>query len=282
MSNLKAVLDRLEFKDDAKVAEQLAEQARGVRTRLAPIKRKILVLSGKGGVGKSTVTSQLALALARKGEKVAIVDADLNGPSIPRMLGLSGRALTLAAGGAIPPEGPLGIKVASMSFLTAPDSPVRWKGPLHLTPVWLGMMESAVLREFLADIAWGKLDTLLFDLPPGAAADKPPAIANLVSDISGAVVVTTSSQVALEVVRNSILYARDLKIPILGLVENMAGLFHGDCSGLAAEMKTPLLARIPMEPELNRSLEQGSPLPENHPISRAFMDLAIKLEGASR
>lgn len=278
MSGLKAVLDRLKFSDDAQVQTQLVDQILRVKIRLACVRRKILILSGKGGVGKSAVTSQLALALAREGGKVGILDADLNGPSIPRMLGVAGKRFLYEEGGARPPVGPLGIKVAAMSFVADPTGPLRWKGPMDLTPVWLGMMESGVIREFLSDTVWGELDTLLFDLPPGAAADKPPAIANLIPDIHGALVVTTGSAVALEVVRRSMLYARDLGIPILGIVENMSGLFAGSADALAQEMKTSVLARVPMDKDLAGSLDTGVPLDEGHPVSRLFRDLARALQ----
>jgi len=276
VSDLKTILERLDFKDDAKVQTQLVDQILRVRTRLALIGRKILVLSGKGGVGKSMVTSQLALALARQGQRVGILDADLNGPCIPRMLGLRGQSLRYEPGGAIPPLGH-GIKVASMSFLSDPSSPLRWKGPMDLTPVWLGMMESAVIREFLSDVAWGELDTLLFDLPPGAAADKPPAISNLIPDLEGALVVTTPSAVAVEVVRKSILYARDLGIRVLGLVVNMDNLFEDSAQALSAELRLPVLARISLDQDLAQSLESGLPLAEEYPVSRIFAQLAQKL-----
>lgn len=276
-SNLKSVLERITPTDDAKIQAQLADQLLRVKVRMARVRRKILVLSGKGGVGKSAVTAQLAVALARQGERVGILDADLNGPCIPRMLGLRGDGMRLREAGAEPPVGPCGIKVASMPFVSDPQGPPRWKGPMDMTPVWLGMMESAVIREFLSDVLWGELDTLLFDLPPGAAADKPPAIVNFVPELHGALIVTTGSAVALDVVRRSIVYARDLGLPILGLVENMSGLFPGDAGALAAEMGLPILARLPMDNDLGQSLESGVPLDQEHPMSRRFRDLARRL-----
>lgn len=288
MSDLKALLNKLTFHDDAGVQEQLVDQLLKVKTRLARVRRKILVLSGKGGVGKSAVTVQLALALARTRRRVGVLDVDLNGPCVPKMLGLGNQKLTLSTEGAQPPIGPLGIRVASMAFLLDRDQATRWKGPMDLTPVWLGMMEASVIRELMADIAWGELDVLLFDLPPGAAADKPPAIANLIPELEGAVAVTVPSEVAMEVVKKSLVYARDLGIRILALVENMSGTLCPRCgqtihpSGdkgqrLADELGIPLLARIPFDAELAQSLDSGIPLPEEHPVSRLFMDLAQKL-----
>lgn len=288
MSDLRTLLDKLTFHDDAGVQKQLVDQLLKVKTRLARVRRKILVLSGKGGVGKSAVTTQLALALARMGKRVGILDADLNGPCVPRMLGLGDQRLTFTLDGAQPPSGPLGIRVASMAFLLDRGEPIRWKGPMDLTPVWLGMMEASVIREFLSDIAWGELDVLLFDLPPGAAADKPPTIANLIPELEGAVVVSIPSEVALEVVNKSVVYARDLGIRILGLVENMSGTRCPHCGDtvhppgngaarLAEELGIPLCARIPLDPDLARSLDRGIPLPEEHAVSQLFMGFARKL-----
>src|SRR4029077_2672336 len=139
--------------------------------------------------------------------------------------------------GASTPLGPLGIKVASMDFFLDDASPVRWKGPMDVSPVWLGLMEMNVIREFLGDVFWGELDFLLVDLPPGAAADKPPVIAGLIPDLAGAVMVTTPSEVASEVVCRSIGYARDLGIPILGMVENMSGYRCPSCDAHHALFK---------------------------------------------
>lgn len=279
-SSLASVIESLEYPDAAKVRAQLAEQRLRVEARLAGVRRKLLVFSGKGGVGKSTVTSQLALALARAGERVGILDADINGPSIPRMLGLLGRTMPIRQAGAEPPAGPYGVKVASMSFLSA-RGPLRWKGPLELAPAWLGLMEFAALRELLADVRWGELDTLIIDLPPGASADKPPAIVNLVAGLDGALAVSTGCAVALDVVRRSIVYARDLGAPILGLVENMSGLFPGDAGALAEELAIPVLLRLPVDGELARSLESGVPLSEAHAVSRLFDGLARRLPGGN-
>lgn len=288
MSDLKTVLNKLTFHDDAGVQQQLVDQLLKVKTRLALVRKKILVLSGKGGVGKSAVATQLALALARMGKRVGILDVDLNGPCVPQMLGLGEEKLTFTSEGAQPATGPAGIRVASTAFLLDRNEPIRWKGPMDLTPVWLGMMEASVIRELMSDIAWGELDVLLFDMPPGAAADKPPTIANLIPELEGAVVVTTPSAVATEVVKKSVVYARDLGIRILGLVQNMSGTACRRCgdtvypSGdsaerLARELAIPLYARIPFDADLARSLDSGVPLPEEHPVSRLFMDLAQKL-----
>src|SRR5438132_11720454 len=201
--DLKAILGKLKFSDDAKVLEQISENTKQVHARMAGIKHKLVVMSGKGGVGKSMTTVNLALAFARQGATVGLLDVDLNGPCVPRMLGLHGQSLTMGLAGAVAPVGPFGVKVASMDFFLDPASPVRWKGPMDLSPVWLGLMEMNVIREFIADIIWGDIDILLTDLPPGAAADKPPVIAGFIPDLDGAIVVTTASEVAADGVQKS-------------------------------------------------------------------------------
>ena len=220
--DLKTILNKLHYSDDAKVVEQISAQTKMVMSRMKGIRRKVVVMSGKGGVGKSMTTVNLGLAFARMGNRVGLLDVDINGPCVPQMLGMRGRGLIDTPEGTIPPTGPLGIKVASMDFLLQANAPVRWKGPMDLSPVWLGLTEMNVIREFLSDMAWGELDYLLADLPPGAAADKPPLLAGLIPDLAGAVVVTTPSEVASNVVQKSIAYAQELGIEILGVVENMS------------------------------------------------------------
>ena len=277
--DLKAILSKLQYSDDAKVVQQIAEQTQQVQARMAGIKNKVVVMSGKGGVGKSMTTVNLALALARQGYRVGLLDVDLNGPCVPRMLGMHGLELQVTPAGAIPPVGPLGVKVASMDFFLHAASPVRWKGPMDLSPVWLGVMEMNVIREFLADVLWGELDILLADLPPGAAADKPPVIAGFIPDLAGAIVVTTPSEVALDVVQKSVTYARDLGIKVLGMVENMSQyrcptcgseheLFEGNTDVLCDALGVPLLGRIPFDRALARTFDKGTPLlDEEYPLA---------------
>ncbi len=281
--DLSAVLDRIAFPDDAKVIQQLTDQQARVRARMARVRLKVFVMSGKGGVGKSSTTVQLALAFARRGLSVGILDADLNGPSVPRMLGLDGRPWRLGPDGAEPEVGPLGVRVASAEFFLKPGEPFRWRGPKDLTQVWLGTLESGTMRELVSDVNWGPLDLLLFDLPPGAASDKPPALLQLVPDLAGAVVVTTPSEVARSVVRRSEAYARDLGIRLLGTIENMSGYRCRCCrqvgplfpdGGAAAE---GVLGKVPFDPDLSESLDAGRPLPADHPASVLFDGVAATL-----
>lgn len=269
--SLKSILNKLQYPDDAKVMKQLIDQSLTVKTRMGRIRRKIVVLSGKGGVGKSMTTVNMGLAFARLGLKVGILDVDLNGPCVPKMLGMMGEEFSMTPEGAIPPVGPLGIKVASMQFFLKKDSPVQWKGSMDLSPIWLGMVEMNVIREFLGDIIWGDLDLLLVDLPPGAAADKPPAIVGYIPELDGAIVVTTPSEVTGDVVRKSIIYTRDVGIKVLGLIENMSGflcpechteseLFEGSSDQLCRDLNVQLLAKIPFSRKMSHACDQGDPL----------------------
>ena len=287
--DLKSILGKLRYTDDAKVVQQITQQTQRVQDRMSGIRHKIAVMSGKGGVGKSMTTVNLALALGRQGYKVGIIDVDLNGPCVPRMMGMHGRGLEVTPDGARPPEGPYGIKVASMDFLLNESAPVRWKGPMDLSPVWLGLTEMNVIREFLADIIWGNLDYLLADLPPGAAADKPPVIAGFLPDLAGAVVVTTSSEVASEVVQKSIGYATDLGLRVLGIIENMSRyqcpscgveheLFDGDTESMCHALNLPLLGRIPFDRNFARTFDKGIPLLDaDYPTNQRYNDIAERI-----
>ena len=287
--DLKTILEKITYTDDAQIIKQVTEQLQKVRDRMAKVKRKIAVLSGKGGVGKSMTTVNLALALARQGERVGILDVDLNGPCIPRMLGVEGQ-FKLSPDGALPPIGPYDMKIASMDFFLEKGAPVRWKGPMEISPVWLGTQEMSVIREFLADIIWGEIDYLLVDMPPGAAADKPPVIASFIPELDGAIVVTTASEVALRVVEKSIYYVRDLGICILGLIENMSwtrcpkccdrvSLYEGESEGVCVRTNIPLLGKVPFDREMSEGLDRGEILPADHPIAKQFDQIAMEIKG---
>lgn len=288
--DLKTILSKLQYTDDAKVVQQVTEQTQTVHDRMAGVRHKLVVMSGKGGVGKSMTTVNLALALARNGFRVGILDVDLNGPCVPQMLGMPGKPLEITPEGALPPIGPLGMKVASMEFFLKESSPVRWKGPMDLSPVWLGLMEMNVIREFLGDIVWGELDFLLADLPPGAAADKPPVIAGFLPDLAGALVVTTPSEVASNVVQKSIGYAQELGISVLGIIENMSQyrcptcgteneLFEGNTQGMCEALNIPLMGRIPFDRSFARTFDKGNPiLDSSHPTIQRFQEIAQQIQ----
>ncbi len=288
-NDLKTILNKLHYSDDAKVVEQISAQTKMVMARMKGIRRKVVVMSGKGGVGKSMTTVNLALAFARMGHRVGLLDVDINGPCVPQMLGMRGKGLLDTPEGAVPPTGPLNIKVASMDFLLQENAPVRWKGPMDLSPVWLGLTEMNVIREFLSDMVWGDLDYLLADLPPGAAADKPPLLAGLIPDLAGAVVVTTPSEVASNVVQKSIAYAQELGIQILGVVENMSRyrcpscgeenpLFEGDTDSMCEALGLPLLGRIPFDRNFARTFDKGEPILDgDNPTVVKYQEIAKKV-----
>ncbi len=288
---LGSILAGARLADDAQVKAQLAAQKDRVHERMRTVAAKIAVMSGKGGVGKSVTTVSLALALMRRGLRVGVLDVDLNGPCVAHMLGLQHGAFALGPNGAQPPVA-YGIKVASLAFFLSDDAPVRFRGPRELSPVWLGAMEAGVVREMIADVEWGALDVLLCDLPPGAAADKPPLLLSLLPDLAGAVVVTTPSGVASEVVRKAVFYAHSLGIRTLGLVDNMRGvrcshcgneesLWGGDGAALASELGVPFLGSVPFDRALAQALDRGQPLfAVGNPTLARYDDMAAKLVAA--
>lgn len=199
----------------AQMEQAYAQMRRKLRmTRLAEdIEHKIMVLSGKGGVGKSTVATGIALSLARQGKKVGILDIDITGPNIPKMMGIEDLELHVEDSQIHPADGPSGVKVMSMAFLLEdPDKPVIWRGPIKL----------GAIQQFIGDVAWGKLDALVIDFPPGTS-DEPLTVAQSLPNIDGMVIVTTPQDVALLDSRKSINFSKTVKIPVLGVVENMSG-----------------------------------------------------------
>tara|TARA_B100000965_G_scaffold89662_1_gene72790 strand:+ start:287 stop:1291 length:1005 start_codon:yes stop_codon:yes gene_type:complete len=177
------------------------------------IRHKIMVLSGKGGVGKTTVATGIALSLARMGKKVGLMDIDITGPNVPKMLGIEGTELHIEDGQIFPAIGPHGIKVISMAFLIEdPDKPVIWRGPIKL----------GAIQQFIGDVAWGELDALVIDFPPGTG-DEPLTVSQTLPNLDGVVIVTTPQEVALLDSRKSINFAKTISVPVLGVVENMSG-----------------------------------------------------------
>ena len=200
---------------NAQMEQAYAQMRRKLRmTQLSEkIRHKIMVLSGKGGVGKSTVATGLALSLAQQGHKVGLLDIDITGPNVPKMMGLGGQGLHVEDGLIHPTVGHLGVKVISMAFLLEDeDTPVVWRGPIKL----------GAIQQFIADVEWGELDYLILDFPPGTS-DEPLTVTQSLPDIDGIVIVTTPQDVALLDSRKSISFAKTLNVPVLGVVENMSG-----------------------------------------------------------
>ena len=240
------------------IAGQVEVQQARLRERLSGVGAIVAVVSGKGGVGKSSLTANVANCFALDGARVGVLDADLNGPTMAKMLGVRGRTLAVGADGVTPPASTLGVKVMSMDLLLPSDAtPLTWEAPSQEEAhTWRGSMEANALREFLADTAWGVLDLLLIDLPPGT--DRLATVTGLVPALGGTVVVTIPSDVSHLVVRKSITVATQAKAPVLGLVENMAGLFPGPAGAdLAREAGIEFLGSVPFDPELALAADRG-------------------------
>lgn len=273
------------------IAGQVARREERARARMASVARSLAVMSGKGGVGKSAVTANLAAALAMQGQRVGVLDADLNGPCMARMLGVQGRALKLGADGVEPALGPLGVKLASMDLLLPRTAaPVEWAAPAPAHPhAWRGAIEATALGEFLADTVWGELDFLLVDLPPGP--ERLAGLHGVLPQCDGVIAVTIPSQVAQLTVQRSIVSARRLKAKLIGVVENMCEylcpccgavqpLFAAEAEVGGATLGLPVLARIPFDPQLARCCDQGVPYVVAHqaaPAAKAFMELAARV-----
>jgi ATP-binding protein involved in chromosome partitioning len=271
------------------IVEQVEDQGRRVRERLARIRRVVAVGSGKGGVGKSAVSANVAAALASRGLKVGALDADLDGPSLARMLGVD-ETLGRGANGTLPASGAAGVKVMSMDLLVAEDAPVRWRGPEGLGFIWQSVIEGGALREFLSDVEWGDLDVLLLDLPPGT--EKIARLIDLAGSPDTVLLVTTPSEAARHVVAKSARLLEVAGVARVGLVSNMASwmcphcgvaepLFAADgARRLASDAGLEVWAEVPFDPRIADDTDEGLPIvlsaPER-PAARAFFALAERL-----
>jgi ATP-binding protein involved in chromosome partitioning len=246
------------------------EQAR-LEAAMAQVKHKFLVLSGKGGVGKSSVAVNLAVALAQEGQRVGIIDADIHGPNIPKMMGVEDERLVASSEGIPPISTASGVSVVSVGFLLQhKDDAIIWRGPL----------KHSLIKQFLGEVFWGPLDYLVIDLPPGTG-DEALSTAHLIKQVDGAVIVTTPQDVALLDSRKSITFCRRLGISLIGVVENMSGFFCPHCQKeidifkvgggekTAKDMGVPFLGRIPLDPEMVVSTDGGTPLVANNPDTKA-------------
>jgi len=259
----------LKDSDQSGLAQQIGAQRQRVAERLAGVRRIVAVMSGKGGVGKSYVTANLARALARAGKPVGVLDADLNGPTIPRLLEAPHTARRTSDEGVEPATGLDGVRCISMGQLLEDGAPLAFRGPAAESFVWRGAMEAAALREFLGDVAWGELDTLFIDLPPGMQRYLE------LCDILGApppvLTVTIPTPESRDAVRRAMRAAADRGSELIGIVENMVG---GELKGsagdeLAEEFGAPVVARIPWHPTSQiwdeiSSRVSPSPLPTPH------------------
>ncbi len=271
---------------------QVTAQANRVQKRLASVKHTVAIMSGKGGVGKSALTANLATALTLKGNTVGVVDADINGPTLAKMMGVRDATLGYTPAGVKPAITALGTKLISMDLLLAEDdAPVLWNAHTQKDAfTWRSTMEVSALREFIADTEWGALDYLLLDLPPGT--DRLPNVVELIPDLGGVVVVTIPSEVSQLIVKKSVTMARDiLKVPIIGVVENMASYICQHCGeegplfstdeSLDTAFQQDLLGSVPFDPRLSRSGDDGTLYLDEYsdaPTSKALLQVAEKVQ----
>ncbi len=262
----------------------LAQQENAITRSLGKIKNKILVMSGKGGVGKSTVSVNLALGLAQRGHKVGLMDVDIHGPDVIRMLNLRGSLEPPATkGGLVPPlKYNDNLKVVSLEFMLKDrDQAIIWRGPLKIQAI----------RQFVADFDWGELDYLIIDAPPGTG-DEPLSVAQTIPHVK-AIVVTTPQKVALADVRKSINFCKTVKVEITGVIENMSGMVCPHCNQtvdifktgggeeMAREFDLPFLGRIPMDPKIVMAGDEGTAYLSSNadsPATRAFLEVVDAIE----
>ncbi len=259
---------------------QVTAQLNRLQKRLADVKHTVAIMSGKGGVGKSAITANLAAALALEGCAVGVVDADINGPSIAKMMGVRNAALHYSPAGVTPIVNALGIKVISMDLLLAEDeAPVLWNAHTQKDAfTWRATMEVGALREFIGDTEWGALDYLLLDLPPGT--DKLPNVVELLPNLGGVLVVTIPSEVSQFIVKKSLAMAQHiLNVPIIGVIENMAFHICQHCGEKEPLFSTdePLweetLGSIPFDAKLAYCSDKGMPYVREYPDTPASLAL---------
>ncbi|MFW9831054.1 MAG: Mrp/NBP35 family ATP-binding protein [Candidatus Thorarchaeota archaeon] len=250
--------------------------------RLRHIKYKVVILSGKGGVGKTTVAVNLATALAWRGSTVGILDADIHGPDVPKMLGLEGHRMISGDKGLEPVVGPLNILTVSMEFLLqTADTPIIWRGPLKMR----------VINEFFTKVNWGTLDYLIIDLPPGTG-DESLSIMQLVPDLNGVIIVTTPQEVALLDSRKAANMVRQMSVPILGLIENMSGFHCPHCDQVtnifgkgggkqaAKDLNLFFLGELPFDHRIMNLSDEGKPFivsNSDSPAAKAFQEVVERL-----
>ncbi len=253
-----------------------------IAKRMQHVKYKIVILSGKGGVGKTTVAVNLATALAYQGHTVGILDADIHGPDVPKMLGMEGSRLLSGEGGLDPVLGPLNVRIVSMDFLLQDaDTPVIWRGPLKMR----------VISDFLSKVNWGKLDFLIIDLPPGTG-DESLSILQLLPDLEGVIIVTTPQEVALLDSRKAANMVKQMHTPVLGIIENMSG-FHcphcgkvtnlfgkGGGKNAAKELQLFFLGELPFDQRIMSLADEGKPFiiaTPDAPVAKAFQEIIKRL-----
>jgi ATP-binding protein involved in chromosome partitioning len=268
-----------------KRTSKFTEQERRLKRNMSHIKHKIAVISGKGGVGKSTVAANLAMTFSLHGykDRVGILDIDIHGPCIPKLLGVKGRRCQISPLGALPVIGPMGIKVVSMDFLVqSQETPVIWRGPLKMQAI----------KQFLSDFMWGELDFLFIDAPPGTG-DEPLSVMQLIPEMDGTVIVTIPSEVSEDVVKKAVGFSRKMGIPVIGIVENMSGFTCPNCGvevnilgagggkRIVDDLNVPFLGKIPIDPKICEEADKGIPFVIGHvdsPAAKVFKEIVKNVE----
>ncbi len=261
--------------------QEKQEKPKYLKENLAGIKHKLVILSGKGGVGKSTVAVNLAYTLVNQGKKVGILDVDIHGPSIAKLLGIEGQVLTGDQKGIARPikikENFYALTIASL--LKSPDDPVIWRGPLKMK----------LIKQFLGDIKWPELDYLIIDCPPGTG-DEPLSVIQIISDVDGSIIVSTPQDLALLDVRKTINFSKKLNVKIIGIVENMTGFKCPHCGKIinifkgfgiekaSADFKVDILGKIPIDPKISHTGDKGKSYVALHPTSDSAKEFSKTTE----
>lgn len=264
------------------VDPRIQQRQQLVAKRLKEIDRVVVVMSGKGGVGKSSVAASLAVKLAEQGKRVGLLDMDLTGPDLPRFMGIERSEIKNSGNGMAPVKVNKNLVMMSIQFLL-PDP--------HSAVVWRGPMKMGAIRQLIMDVDWGKLDRLVIDLPPGTS-DEPLSVAQAIPDADGVVIVTTPHAVSILDVRKSIGFAQQVGMNVLGVVENMSGLdcphcgkgisLYGEGMGeqMAKELEISFLGRVPMDPEAAGKGELTEPamLRKKGPAAESFLGVVARIE----
>jgi ATP-binding protein involved in chromosome partitioning len=254
-----------------------------VHERMAKVKHKIMVLSGKGGVGKTTVAANLAVALSMQDLDVGLMDADIHGPNIPKILGIEDERPKIEGTTFLPVPVTPRLKAISIGFLLpSPDSSVIWRGPMKMN----------VIRQFLSDVEWGKLDYMIVDLPPGTG-DEALSVVQLMGKLDGSIIVTTPQELALLDSRKAVSFSQILRVPVIGIIENMSGFVcphcgkevnifkYGGGEKAALELSVPFLGRVPLDPQMVEAADSGVPfvLQKDSKVRDTFEEIVKKVRG---
>jgi len=264
-------------------AERAPESTRNedVSARMSKVKHKIMVLSGKGGVGKTTVAANLAVALSMQDLDVGLMDADIHGPDIPKILGIEEKRPQIEGSSFLPVPVLPRLKAISIGFLLpSRDSSVIWRGP----------MKYNAIRQFIADVAWGELDYMIVDLPPGTG-DEALSVVQLMGKLDGSIIVTTPQELALLDSRKAVNFSQILRVPVIGIIENMSGFIcphcgkevnifkYGGGEQAARELRVPFLGRVPLDPQMVEAADSGTPfvLQKDSKVREAFGEIVVKV-----